>query len=252
MKPHAFTIKFIEGLTPQSKPYDVRDTQVRGPYIRVYPTGSKTYRCECKRGKTITIGRTDTLTITQARQEALQLLAKTAQGIDPILEKKQKKLDSKMTFALFLENEYLPSLKVSASGSWQETIRDLRKCFVKEFGNFPISELSKTRILAWREKRKKETRTRVKVSLDGKPIKAQEAIRPYTVNKSISRLKTLLNLAIKLGYLAKNPIEDILPLDEGETERCRFLNKSEYQRLYQALLDREEEKNSNEKIEMDS
>ena len=67
--------RLISELKTREKPYEIRDTELRGFILRVQPTGSKTFYAEYGRGKRISIGRADTLTVAQARDEAKRKLA---------------------------------------------------------------------------------------------------------------------------------------------------------------------------------
>jgi len=64
--PVALTNTFVKGLPPKDKAYDVRDERLTGFYVRAQTSGTKTFRCEYRRGKHYTIGRSDKLTVAQA------------------------------------------------------------------------------------------------------------------------------------------------------------------------------------------
>lgn len=68
----------IDGLGPRGKTYGVRDAQLRGFGVRVFPSGKKTYFVHSRRkGRNLwrVIGDAGLLPFTQAREEALALLA---------------------------------------------------------------------------------------------------------------------------------------------------------------------------------
>ena len=54
-------------LTPADKPYEVRDTRLKGLLLRVQPSGVMAFYVEYARGKRINIGRAGSLTPTMAR-----------------------------------------------------------------------------------------------------------------------------------------------------------------------------------------
>ena len=83
LKPQVLTNRLVAELKPDIKPYDIRDISLKGFYLRIYPGGAKTYHCECKRGKPITIGRSDRLAANQTRDQARIFLAEIIKGVDP-------------------------------------------------------------------------------------------------------------------------------------------------------------------------
>lgn len=69
------TTRLLKQLEPKESTYDVRDKQMRGFMIRVYPSGKMTYKCEYGRGKRITIGDVEVLTVaagTRTRQTSVR------------------------------------------------------------------------------------------------------------------------------------------------------------------------------------
>jgi hypothetical protein len=47
----------VKQLQPGAKPFEVRDTRVKGFLLRVQPSGAMTYYAEYGRGKRIALGR---------------------------------------------------------------------------------------------------------------------------------------------------------------------------------------------------
>jgi integrase len=76
----------IAGLKPQAKPYTVADPALGGHYVRVQPGGSKNFVALARTpaGKLIwhTIGKTDVLTIEQARDKAREAIKAIKSGAD--------------------------------------------------------------------------------------------------------------------------------------------------------------------------
>ncbi len=71
------------------------DAKLNGFGVRVKPSGCKTYVVQYRNvhGPTrrFTLGRHGVLTATQARKEALKILAEVAQGRDPSAERRAKR-----------------------------------------------------------------------------------------------------------------------------------------------------------------
>ena len=108
------TIKAVNALKPQSKIYDVRDTEIPGFVLRVRPTGTKTYllfyRNKDGEKRTYTIGQG--LTAVQARDIASKRRAEIAQGIDINAAEKEQKARQRRnkanTLQSFLDDVYSP------------------------------------------------------------------------------------------------------------------------------------------------
>src|SRR6185437_13320893 len=65
----------VRQLRPNSKPFEVRDTRVKGFLLRVQPSGIMTYYAEYGRGKRISLGRSNLIAVERARERARDILA---------------------------------------------------------------------------------------------------------------------------------------------------------------------------------
>ncbi len=80
------------------------------------------------------------------------------------------------------------------------------------------------------------------VNPNGSEVECDEDIKDYTrkgarahtINFEISALKTVLNLAIKWGYLRENPARGVSKLKVKDSKPVRFLTKEECQKLLEA------------------
>ena len=211
--------RLLKQLMPEKKTYDVRDQQIRGFMIRVYPTGKMTYKCEYGRGKRITIGDVQVLTVAQARERAKQVLGDAARGLDPKAAKEARKYGNKaVTFKTFFENEYKPWLKVNKPETWEVTCKRLENRFMKTIGHLPLSEITPHVIEKWRVQRL-----------------TKEGVQPLTANKEIVMLKAVLSRAKKWQFVKEHPLADFEMGSLGDNNRVRFLNEKEYTRLMRAL-----------------
>jgi len=217
--------RLLKKLTPEDKNYDVRDTQLRGFMIRVYSTGKMTYKCEYGRGKRMTLGDVQVLTVLQARDRAKQVLGDLARGLDPKAAKEARKYGDKVvTFKTFFENEYTPWLKVNKPETHAVTCQRLENRFMQHIGYLPLSEITPHLIEKWRVQR---------LTKDG--------VQPLTANKEIVMLKAVLSRAKKWKFVKEHPLTDFEMGDMGDNSRVRFLDEDEYIRLMNAL-DVEEER----------
>jgi hypothetical protein len=118
------TKTLFKGLLVSPKPYEIRDTELKGFLLRIEPGGAMsyfyTYRFQGKRNR-YKIGRHPDITPVQARDVAHLLAAKLAQGIDPQAEKKQACIErdraSFRTLGGFLEQRYAPWVLASVNGA---------------------------------------------------------------------------------------------------------------------------------------
>ena len=143
----SLTNEYVKGLQPKEKMYDVRDATLVGFYVRVQPSGVKSYRCEYKRGKHYTIGRVEKLKVPDARAQAKIILGEAQKGVDPNQEKRQERFKSaekanKYTFAEFLEEKYKPWYKAAYPKTWKGTFIVLDTNFKKVFGHLLLEEIS--------------------------------------------------------------------------------------------------------------
>ena len=77
----------VNTLKPADKPYEVRDTQLKGLILRVQPSGVMTYYLEYARAKRVRIGRANALSPKKARKDAGDVLGDTYKGKDPAAER---------------------------------------------------------------------------------------------------------------------------------------------------------------------
>ena len=219
------TTRLIKKLAPEKSAYDVRDKELKGLMIRVYPTGKMTYKCDYARGKRMTIGDVQVVTVAQARERAKQILGDTAHGLDPKAAKEARKYGTKVTtFKKFFETEYTGWLQVNKPETWKVTAQRIENRFMSYLGSLPLSEITPHVIEKWRVHR---------LTKDG--------VQLLTVNKEITMLKAVLSRARKWGFVKEHPLRDFEMGDMGDNSRVRFLDNDEYIRLMNAL-DAEEER----------
>jgi len=118
--PTKLTKRAVEALTPKEKPYDVRDTDVRGFLVRVEASGAKSffldYRLDGKRNR-YRLGVYPNLSPDGARTVAQTIAGDVARGIDPQARRKadreQTERDRHSTLRAFLDGRYEPWAKTN-------------------------------------------------------------------------------------------------------------------------------------------
>lgn len=118
----------IRALKPQARPYKVPDTD--GLFLLVQPTGALLWRFRFKvfgTERKLSLGTFPTVTLQQARKKRDEARAQLIDGIDPVQEKQQKRLEAelaaKTTFKLVAE-EYIQ--KMEREGKSPATIKKAR------------------------------------------------------------------------------------------------------------------------------
>ena len=207
----------VANLKPADKPYEVRDTRLKGLLLRVQPSGVMAYYVEYDRGKRINLGRADAVTPAQARDQAKAILADAYKGNDPAAPRKAIK---EHTLRSFLDELYDPWARAHVR-SYDNTMTRLRVSFAG-FLDKKLGEISPLDIEKWRTGR-----------LNG-------GIKPSTVNRDLDDLKSSLNKATSWIKGFSNPIAGVKRVKLDANRKVRFLSTDEERRLRAALDEREE------------
>lgn len=208
----------LSKLKPRDKQYDVRDTKLAGFLIRINPSGKMVYVCEYQRGRRVNLGRVGVLTPAQARDKALTVLGNAAQGIDP---QGRAKKQSVISVREFIEREYAPWVKQHRKAG-VKTLAHINRCFVKLFGDKPLTEITPALIDQWRTQRLKE------------------GLSTETVNRDIATFKAAVSKAVLWGFIEIHPLGKLKLLKVDRIGKTRFLSVDEETRLRQAMKSRDE------------
>jgi len=211
--------RLISELKTREKPYEIRDTQLHGFILRVQPSGVMSYYAEYGRGKRICIGRTDTLTVAQARDEAKRKLAGAALGDDPMNERRAAKAYDLKTF---LSERYEPFM-LAHYKTGDRQVNRIRSRFGDLLGK-KLTEITPWLVEKYRSKR----------------IKGEKAVTARTVNRDVAALRAALRRAVDWEILSAHPLAKVKPIKEDTCARVRYLSADEEDRLRTALDAREE------------
>ena len=207
----------VANLKPADKPYEVRDTRLKGLLLRVQPSGVMAYYVEYDRGKRINLGRADAVTPAQARDQAKAILADAYRGNDPTVPRKAVK---EHTLQTFLDELYDPWARAHVR-SYANTMTRLRVNFAS-FLDKKLGEITPLDIEKWRTGR------------------LNEGIKPSTANRDLDDLKSSLNKATSWVKGFSNPIAGVKRVKLDANRKVRFLSADEEKRLRAALDGREE------------
>lgn len=206
------TDQTIKTAKPRGRRYFIRDANLRGFLLRVNTNGSKSFYVQLDKNTKRKIGDESILTLTSARTQAKNILARHSKG-----EQIESRRDRKPILSEFLADEY----RKWAVTHNRHGVREVKRLIsaLGKLGNIRIDELSQIKVERWKQDRAKQ-------------------VKPATVNRELASLKASLNRATEWGLLAINPVKNVRGIKGAQTIRVRYLNAEERKRLYTALESR--------------
>ena len=222
------TAKSVKDLAPKSKMYKVWDTEVPGFFLRVMPSGTKTYAIHYRhngQGRDFTLGRHGVITPAIARKLAISNLGDVARGLDVQAEKKKLSRTAERskydTLGGFIEHKYADWVKTerkTGSDTLRIIERDFKHLFPKKLSNVNSWDLTK-----WRTDR-----------LNGRNGRA---LTKASVNRRLMALKAVLSKAVEWEVIEENPLKNVKPLKLDDDKRVRYLSEFE-EAAFRDALDR--------------
>ncbi len=208
----------------EEKRYDVRDTQIRGLFLRVEPSGRKTwylsYRTPSpeRRLRNRKVAPFD-VTLAQARCAAREFLARLhLEKSDPAAKPQQESLQNNVTLKDAI-NLYEPWV-LSQRKSGLVTMRILM--LFDNFLSLPCNEITTRIVEQWQ-------------------MDNYGRLKGATINRRIAALKSLMNWAVKKGLIESVPFKAARMPQMDSKVIIRYLAPNERERLMSALEDRESE-----------
>ena len=186
----ALSAKAIEAFKPQVKRYEVHDLLCPGFSLRVYPTGRKVFTVKYRYGlkqRRLPLGVYPRLSLSQARDNALEALRLVDGGIDPAARRRQLGMRVETICDDFIRQYARPRNR-----SWKEAERILQREFVAVHGQRDIREIRRPDILEL---------------MDG----AIERGAAYQANRIHSNLRKLFNWCMERGIVEATPVLGIKP-----------------------------------------
>jgi integrase len=229
------TKRIVDELEPRDTEYTVWCGKLRGYGCRVRPSGHKSFIAQYRVGgrntttRKRTIGSYDKITVEQAREEAVKILAKAELGEDESRERARARNEMNMSGLL---DEYLrlgvdhkkPSTLVSDRSRIEAHIRPL-------LGRKRISEITSVDISQFlRDVATGKARRNVKTGKHGRSI-----VRggKGAATRTVRLLSGVCTYAQNQGYLKQNPCRGAQLYRDKRSER--FLSNQEFGRLGGAL-----------------
>jgi integrase len=221
------TERFVGSLKPATKPFTVRDSELKGFTLRVRPNGGMSwlfdYRNDAGRRLNFKLGSYPGLKAEGARRQAEIVAGKIAAGQDVQAEKKEARIEaarSKVsTLGAFIEGRYAP-WAIEHLRRGDIAVARLKADFAKWLDE-PLASFNNWRMESWRKDR----------------LKA--GIKPVTLNRQIDTLRSCLRKAVDWEVLDRHPMAGLKRLKVDDDERVRYLTPAEEARLREALIERQ-------------
>ncbi len=210
------TADLVKKLKPKTKPYEIRDTDLKGFILRIQPSGVKTYLVEYARHKRIGIAPANVMSAADARKEAGIKIADFVKGNDPM---EAKRSGRQHTLESFIADIYQPWAE-SHLKEPKKFIHMISRCY-PDLGEKKLPDLSPFLFEKHRSKR----------------LKA--GLSAATTNRTLSALKASLNKAVEWGILKVNPVAGVKKMKEDGSAVVRYLTPDEEKRLRETLDARE-------------
>lgn len=208
----------VQASKPESEPYRVWDTTVPQLFLRVQPSGVKSWNVQWTRTSSKSLGKWPGVTVESARVKAKALLVETDQHGAPLAVLDAKKPKA-YTLKGFIDEEF--RAWASANRKWGDGAADRILAVFEEFNEKPLAELNAWIIEKWRSKR----------------IKA--GVSPNTCNRDLATLKSAIKRALDWGLIEADPLGAVKQAKVDST-RVRYLTTDEEKRLRGALGARDE------------
>ena len=195
---------------------DYWDSTLPGFGVRAHPTGRKAYfvryRGEDGKRRRQTLGTYPTLSLTEARDRARDLIGRIARGADPMAEKKAH--DRSETFAE-LADEYLERHAKLKKKRWKDDEQAIRRDLLPAWGKLKAKDVS----------RRDVTKLLDKIVERGAPIMA---------NRTKALISKIFNFGIGRDIVEINPCVGV-PMPAKSRQRDRVLSDDELRAFWSAL-----------------
>ena len=216
------TKRFVEATEIRANRYDIFDTQIPGFGIRIAPSGTRTYALMYRSGGRrwrVNLGRHGVTTPEQAREAAIDILARVKRGENPAARRQGSgHITTVADLAKRFDDEHIAiRLKPRTAKEYR---RNLRLFVVPAFGSLKVADV-----------------TRADVSRFHHEFRDT----PYQSNRNLQIVSKMFNLAELWGLRpdGSNPCRHVKKYKEEKRER--YLSADEMVRLGEVLRQCEQE-----------
>lgn len=210
--------RIVASAQPQDRPYELRDTQVRGLILRVQPSGHKAWVVTWAHGKRRTLGSVEHLTLDQARDQARQAVAEYVQSGLPTLAKSKP---TSCTLETLLTDHYEPWAKIEHK--WGERCVARIRAVFNWLLRTQLVDVDTPTIEQWWRGR----------------ISGDKAVSKVTAARDIACLRSALSKAVEWKLIEANPLLGMRQASVQSRKVVRFLSTDEEARLRATLATRD-------------
>jgi integrase len=203
---------------PKGKPFQIHDTKLPGFFLRVQPSGVRSYYAKFTGGRRVAIGKVGHYTPEEARERCSKILGNHAHN-RPVMEGIEGAAGG-VTLGQFIADTFEPWLRAirpETSGYHLDRIRrNFEGWFSRQLAAITVTDVEdfRTRRLA-----------------AGK--------NATTVTRDIAALAGVLSRAVKLGLIPQNVVRSVERVRIDRTPTVRYLDAAEERRLREALRGRD-------------
>lgn len=208
---------------PESKEVRLYDAKVAALFLRVLPSGIKTWSVTWGRNRVKAIGKWPGVTVEAARVQAAALLVETDTHGAPVavIEANKPAAEKPITLGEFIVDHFTPWARAHQKQA-QATLDALQACFGDLYGR-ELRAVSGFDIERFKARRKKD------------------GIAPATINRDLDRIRKVYSCAVEWDFVAEHPMRKVKRM-KVDNARVRYLSADEEQRLRAALQARETER----------
>lgn len=200
---------------PQPKPYEIRDTAVKGLILRIQPTGYKAWIIEWTRGKRRTLGAYSHLTLDQARAHAQHAAAEVIQqGLPSIAVNKS----NSCTLRTLLDERYRVWVTAELKGG-KRYVERIEKLFADDLDR-SLKGFDADWADRWWERRTRQ-------------------VSKASASRELAILRSALSKAVEWRFLSQNPLSGLKRKTVAARKIVRYLSDAEETRLRGVLGNRD-------------
>lgn len=218
------TERIVRDYRPEAKEVRLYDAKVSALFLRVLPSGVKTWCVTWDRNRVKALGKWPGVTVEAARVQAAALLVETDTHGAPlaVIEAAKPAAEKPITLGDYIADHYTPWTKANQKAG-QATIDAIGAVFESLYDR-ELRSLSPFDFERIKSKRLKDK------------------IKPATVNRDLSRIRGALSRAVDWGMLDVHPMKTVKQAKGVDDSRVRYLTADEEKALRGALAAREAER----------
>jgi integrase len=216
----------VRKLKPAETPYRVWDAKVPELFLRVQPSGVKSWNVQVSRNSSLALGKYPTITVEMARTQARANLGHVAKGeLPPKLATKRARKQARLEGRPETLDELLTHYEAGPHKKLRdpaEAVKRVRRVY-SDLLALPLAKVTEERVAARHATRKRE------------------GVSEGTIARDFTTLHGVFTWATKRGYVAASPFRELKPDTKASREIVRYLKPDERERLFRALAERDRE-----------